>query len=74
MLVVVAPALPDEDLPPAIVHDRLEAAAGRLRTLVAQAITRKRAPRLLFQFMRTMDARGSGTAGIKAIEEECEAS
>jgi hypothetical protein len=51
LLVVVAPVLPDEPLRPADVQRRLEAAAGRLRTLVAECITRKRAPRLMFQFV-----------------------
>ena len=51
LLVVVAPALPGERLNPSEVLTRLSARAGRLRGEVAAAITRRRAPRLLFQYV-----------------------
>jgi ribosome-binding factor A len=51
LLVTVTTVLPDEPLRPADVQSRLECAAGRLRSLIAGAITRKRAPKLQFQFV-----------------------
>jgi hypothetical protein len=51
LLVIVAPALADERLDPADVLQRLDACSGRLRCEVAASITRKRAPRLAFQFI-----------------------
>jgi ribosome-binding factor A len=51
LLVIVAPALAEERLEPAEVLTRLAACSGRLRSEVAAAITRKRAPRLAFQFV-----------------------
>jgi ribosome-binding factor A len=50
LLVIVAPLLPGETLDPTMVLARLAAVAGRLRTEVAASITRRRAPRLMFQF------------------------
>jgi len=50
LLVVVAPALAGERLDPPLVLARLSASAGRLRSEVAAAITRRRAPRLVFQY------------------------
>jgi ribosome-binding factor A len=51
LLVIVAPALADDRLDPADVLQRLAAFSGRLRYEVAAAITRKRAPRLAYQFV-----------------------
>ena len=51
LLVIVAPALADDKLESAEVLQRLAASSGRLRSEVAAAITRKRAPRLAFQFV-----------------------
>ncbi|MFN0052620.1 MAG: ribosome-binding factor A [Planctomycetales bacterium] len=51
LLILVAPALPGEALDPLLVQQRLAAASGRLRCEVAAAITRRRAPRLRFQFI-----------------------
>lgn len=50
LLVLVAPAFADRPLDPNVVMARLTSAAGRLRSEVAGAITRRRAPKLLFQF------------------------
>lgn len=49
LLVLVAPALEDCALDRKRIEERLASIAGRLRTEVAAAITRKRAPKLLFQ-------------------------
>lgn len=50
LLVVVEPAVqPDKPINPQEVLAHLSAASGRLRAGVAAAITRKRAPKLLFQ-------------------------
>ena len=50
LLVILVPAVPlAAPLDPREVLDRLAVHAGRLRAGVAAAITRKRAPRLLFQ-------------------------
>jgi ribosome-binding factor A len=51
LLVVVAPAIAGNDLDPDTVIAKLAAVAGRLRGEVAAAITRRRAPKLLFQFV-----------------------
>jgi ribosome-binding factor A len=51
LLVIVAPALADERLDPVEVLQRLAACSARLRCEVAASITRKRAPRLAFQFV-----------------------
>jgi ribosome-binding factor A len=51
LLVIVAPAIADGRLNAAAVRARLAAAEGKLRSEVAAAITRRRAPKLLFQFI-----------------------
>jgi ribosome-binding factor A len=51
LLVLVAPAFAESKLDGDIVLASLAAAAGRLRSEVAMAITRRRAPKLLFQFI-----------------------
>lgn len=51
LLVIVSPAWTGEKLQPSEVLDRLAAHAGHLRNEVAAAITRRRAPRLTFQFV-----------------------
>ncbi|HEY1785939.1 MAG TPA: hypothetical protein VGG30_10335 [Pirellulales bacterium] len=51
LLVLVAPAVAGDHLDGEAVLVRLTAAAGRLRSEVAGAITRRRAPKLLFQFV-----------------------
>jgi ribosome-binding factor A len=49
LLVTVAPVVPlEKEFDAADVNQRLSAAAGRLRSEVASAITRKKTPRLLF--------------------------
>ena len=50
LLVVVAPVLPEEPLQPVEVIERLSARAGQLRHAVATSITRRRAPRLIYQY------------------------
>jgi ribosome-binding factor A len=50
-MVLVAPAVASNELNPDAVLAKLAAAAGRLRSEVAAAITRRRAPKLLFQFV-----------------------
>lgn len=49
--VLVAPAFDGASLDANVVSEKLLAATGRLRSEVAAAITRKRAPKLLFQFI-----------------------
>ena len=51
LLVLVVPAVAGSDLDPDAVRAKLAAASGRLRSEVAAAITRRRAPKLLFQFI-----------------------
>lgn len=51
LLVIVAPAWRGEAMQSAEVLDRLAAHSGRLRSEVAGAITRRKAPRLTFQFV-----------------------
>lgn len=51
LLVGVCPAIPGEQVDAAQVMERLAKVSGRLRSEVAAAITRKRAPRLLFQVL-----------------------
>lgn len=51
LLVLVAPVVVDNATDPHVVATKLTAAAGRLRSEVAAAITRRRAPKLLFQFV-----------------------
>lgn len=51
LLVLVAPAIADDSLDPDAVIAELTVAAGRLRSEVAAAITRRRAPKLLFQLV-----------------------
>ncbi|MBS0264970.1 MAG: ribosome-binding factor A [Planctomycetes bacterium] len=50
LMVIVSPLLPGEILQPADVLARLSTHSGHLRDAVASAITRRKAPRLLFQF------------------------
>jgi ribosome-binding factor A len=52
LLVMVVPALPGEILEPVEVLKHLSARAGQLRHAVANSITRRRAPQLIFQFAR----------------------
>ena len=54
LLVVVGLAV-GEIWPAEIVLEHLQAAAGRLRAAIAAAITRKRAPKLSFQFLASLD-------------------
>lgn len=51
LLVTLCPQLDDEPLDGRAMMARLEASAGRLRFEVAAAITRKRAPKLLFRLV-----------------------
>jgi ribosome-binding factor A len=51
LLVVVSPSSAGQDLDPLSVHERLARASGRLRSEVAAAIVRKRAPQLVFQYV-----------------------
>ena len=51
LLVLVAPAVAGGVVDPDAVIARLETVAGGLRRAVAAAITRRRAPKLLFQFV-----------------------
>lgn len=51
LLVLVAPAVAGDSPDPDAVLARLAAAAGCLRSEIAGAITRRRAPKLLFQFV-----------------------
>ncbi len=51
LAVTVCQDPPSDAVPPAEVLARLAAAAGKLRAAVATAITRKRAPKLLFRVL-----------------------
>ena len=51
LLVQVAPLLAEDARPIAETLAALEAASGRLRTEVAQAISRRKAPQLFFQVL-----------------------
>jgi ribosome-binding factor A len=50
-LVTVAPSVPGEVVDPSEASARLASFAGKLRSEVAGAITRKRAPKLLFRVL-----------------------
>jgi ribosome-binding factor A len=56
LLVLVAPAIAGSNVDPDAVIAKLAAVAGRLRSEVAMAITRRRAPKLLFQFVAGQSA------------------
>lgn len=56
MVVRVNP--PDAEVAPAQVLDRLAQAAGRLRAEVARAVTRKRAPKLVFECLPSAAGEG----------------
>jgi len=56
LLVLVAPAIAGNSVDPDAVIAKLAAVAGRLRGEVAAAITRRRAPKLLFQFVAGQSA------------------
>jgi ribosome-binding factor A len=53
LLVTVSPLLAEDKVDPADVLARLNSAAGWLRSEVAGAIRRKRAPQLAFRVLRT---------------------
>jgi ribosome-binding factor A len=59
LLVLVSPASNDSAVDPAMVLKHLAVANGRLRAEVASAIVRRRAPKLIFQFV----ARNPATEG-----------
>ena len=59
LLVLVSPASTDSAVDPATVLKHLAVANGRLRAEVASAIVRRRAPKLIFQFV----ARNPATEG-----------
>lgn len=50
LLVTVTPLDPRDDTPPQTILKHLQVFAGRLRTSVAEAINRRRAPDLMFNF------------------------
>ncbi len=54
LVVRIGPVLPGSQLSPAETLARLERAAGMLRSAVAAAITRRQAPRLMFQYVGDM--------------------
>ena len=58
LLVLVTPAIAHAVVDRQAVANRLAAAAGRLRSEVAASITRKRAPRLLFQLIADLPTEG----------------
>ena len=66
LLVLVAPAIAADSVDPDAVVAKLAAVAGRLRGEVAAAITRRRAPKLLFQFVAGQSPEaGQSTAEVK---------
>ena len=56
LVTVAADALPDQPLDPRNVHDHLVRTSGHLRSEVAGAITRKRAPVLVYRLAADPDA------------------
>ena len=60
LLVVLSPAPGSQPLADDEVMAAVRAASGRLRTEVAGAISRKRAPRLVFQFLPLLDRKECG--------------
>jgi len=56
LLVLVAPAVEGAKCDPDAVLAKLADAAGKLRSEVAAAITRRRAPKLIFQFIAGQSA------------------
>jgi ribosome-binding factor A len=62
LLVVISTSSAALDLDPLVVLDHLARANGRLRSEVAAAIVRKRAPQLVFQFVRG-EGRGENEQG-----------
>ena len=61
----------EEELDPGSVHDHLVRAAGHLRSEVAGAITRKRAPVLVYRLAANPDAFCLLTAIRRAGREVC---
>jgi len=59
LLVTVSPRLSDQPVDPRLILARLDRAAGWLRMEVASAITRKRAPLLIYRIVQVR-ASGSG--------------
>lgn len=57
LLVIVRLDPPDLKVEPQQVLDRLAAAGGKLRCEVARAITRKRAPKLVFDYLPVPDSK-----------------
>ena len=55
LLVVVTPLLADDPVSPTEVLDRLARASGILRSAVAAASSRRRTPKLLFQFVASAE-------------------
>ncbi len=51
LLVLVGPGVGGENLSPELVLEHLRAVEGRLRAAIASAITRRRTPRLHFQYV-----------------------
>ena len=60
LLVTLTPMPPADQLAPALILDRLTRASGWLRTELAAAITRKRAPTLAFQLVWAETSRDHG--------------
>jgi ribosome-binding factor A len=60
LLVLVTPTVTSTPVDRQAVLNRLSAAAGQLRSEVAASITRKRAPRFLFQIIADLPAEGHG--------------
>jgi ribosome-binding factor A len=56
LVTVAVDATPDELFDPGFVHDHLARASGHLRSEVAGAITRKRAPVLVYRLAANPDA------------------
>ncbi len=56
LVTVAVSAAPDEVFDPGFVHDHLARASGHLRSEVAGAITRKRAPVLVYRLAANPDA------------------
>jgi ribosome-binding factor A len=63
LLVTVRPLILEEGLEPLLILQRLQAAAGRLRSAVAGSISRRKAPELAFRVVMT-DPSDPRTEGV----------
>jgi ribosome-binding factor A len=70
LLVLVSPSSVDSGPDPGTVLQRLAAANGRLRAAVAAAIVRRRAPKLVFQYIAQTDSSHTPSSHTATGEEQ----